>query len=423
MRDDHSPAAPSGEAQEAASLLRSTYTIRERCKQLLERARAGDSRWFTVDDGALPTAAREVADLTRKRFPKGHIPLHSRWRHMEAGGVDRKAELERMLGDVPNAVRGEAMWDLAFVSVLLDAGAGPDWSYVEPATGKTFTRSEGLAVACFHAFTSGMFSSDMDHPLRVDGAGLRGLLTDHLASAFQVRPNNPLVGLEGRAILLRRFGEAMQERPEVFGEEVPRPSGIYTQILAPAPSVPQTADVAAHDILSQILISCSGIWPTANEIDGIPLGDCWRHEAVRGEGLSDGWVPFHKLSQWLTYSLLEPVVWSGVHLRGVDALTALAEYRNGGLLMDTGVLRLRDPAMAAQTWQPGDEIIVEWRAMTVSLLDELAVHVRKLMHLDAEHLPLACVLEGGTWAAGRELAQRERAGLPPLKVASDGTLF
>jgi hypothetical protein len=204
---------------------------------------------------------------------------------------------------------------------------------------------------------------------------------------------------------------------------VQRPSGLYAQLFAPGPDVASTADVVVQDILSVILMTCSGIWPTSSFIEGIPLGDCWRHPAVRGEGLSDGWVPFHKLSQWLTYSLLEPVAWSGVQLRGVDALTALAEYRNGGLLMDTGVLRLRDPAMAEQTWQPGDEIIVEWRAMTVSLLDELAVHVRKLMHLDAEHLPLACVLEGGTWAAGRELAQRERAGLPPLKVASDGTLF
>jgi hypothetical protein len=337
--------------------------------------------------------------------------------------VNRRAELERMLGDVPKAVRGEAMFDLTFVSVLLDAGAGADWKYVEPATGQTFTRSEGLAVASFHAFTSGLFSSDKDHPLQVDAEGLRALVTDHLASAFQVRDNNPLVGIEGRAVLLRRLGEAMQEQPEVFGDEVQRPAGIYAQILAPAPEVPRTADIVAHDILSQILLSCSGIWPASNFIGQVPLGDCWRHEAVRGEGLTDGWVPFHKLSQWLTYSLLEPFAWSGAQVRGVDQLTALPEYRNGGLLLDTGVLRLRDGSAARETWQPGDELIVEWRALTVALLDELAVEVRNLLHLDEHRLPLACVLEGGTWAAGRELAQRHRGGLPPFKVASDGTVF
>lgn len=411
------------EAEQAAGILRSTRAIRERSGQLLRRARAGGSRWFTVADDAIATAAREVADLTRKRYPRGHIPFHSRWRHLEAGGVDRKAELERLLGPVPKAVLGEALFDLTFVSVLLDAGAGPGWKYVEPATGQAYTRSEGLAVASFHAFTSGLFSSDKDHPYQVDAEGLRALVTDHLAGAFQVRDNNPLIGVEGRAVLLRRLGEVMQEQPEVFGQQVQRPAGIYTQILSPAPDVPRTADVAAHDVLSQVLLSCSGIWPSGNAIGTVPLGDCWRHEAVRGEGLTDGWMPFHKLSQWLTYSLLEPLAWSGVQVRGVDQLTGLPEYRNGGLLLDTGVLRLRDPAAAREVWKPGDELIVEWRALTVALLDELAVEVRKLLHLDAERLPLACVLEGGTWAAGRELAQRHRSGMPPLQIESDGTVF
>ena len=411
------------EAVEAARLLRTTPAVRERCGQLLARARAGESAWFTVDDGALDRAADEVAQATRTRFPKLHVPFHSRWRHFEAGGVDRRAELERLLGDVPRAVRAAAMVDLAFVSVLLDAGAGPDWKYVDSASGQTFTRSEGLAVASFHAFVGGMFSSDKDHPLQADAQGLRALVTDRLAAAFQVSEANPLVGLDGRAVLLRRLGEAMQEQPEIFGHQLARPSGIFGLIVAPAPETPATSDVAAHDILSQVLIGCNGIWPSGNAIEGVPLGDCWRHSAVRGEGLSDGWVPFHKLSQWLTYSLLEPFAWGGVALHGIDQLTALPEYRNGGLLLDTGVLKLRDAGAAQRTWQPGDELVVEWRALTVSLLDELLPRVRRLLHLDADRLPLASMLEGGTWAAGRALAQRHRNGLPPLQVASDGTVF
>jgi hypothetical protein len=337
--------------------------------------------------------------------------------------VDRKGELGRLMDKLPHAARAHAMVDLTFISVLLDAGAGPNWKYVEPATGHTYTRSEGLAVASFHAFTSGLFSSDKNHPLQADSLGLRALVTDHLANAFQVRDNNPLVGLEGRTILLRRLGETLAEQPEVFGEDG-RPAGIFDMIISPlGPDVPPTADVTAHDILSQILLTCSGIWPAGNFIGQVPLGDCWRHSAVRGDGLTDGWVPFHKLSQWLAYSLLEPFAWSGVEVRGVEALTALPEYRNGGLLLDTGVLRLREPAAAHETWLPGDELIIEWRAMTVALMDEVAVEVRKLLHLDEKRLPLACVLEGGSWAAGRELAGRLRGGLPPLQVASDGTVF
>ncbi|MEP6790402.1 MAG: URC4/urg3 family protein [Ramlibacter sp.] len=408
----------------AAELLRSTHAVRERSGQLLARARRGESKWFAVDDSKLPETAVEVAAVTRQRYPGLHIPLHSRWRHFEAGGVDRKAQLDAQLEGLDHAQHAHAWIDLTVVSVLLDAGAGDAWKYTEPATGKVFTRSEGLAVASFHAFTGGLFSSDRNRPLQVDAAGLRGLVADRLAEAFQVGPHNPLVGLEGRVVLLRRLGEAMSDRPEVFGDEVQRPGGLFDMLVSPlGPDAPPTADIAAHDILSQLLMSLSGIWPASNAIHGIPLGDCWRHSAVQGEGDSSGWIPFHKLSQWLAYSLLEPFGWAGVKVHGLDQLTALPEYRNGGLLLDSGVLKLKDDAFAAQTWQPGDEIIVEWRALTVALLDELALGVRSDLHRDESQLPLACVLEGGTWAAGRALAQKLRNGLPPLKVASDGTVF
>ncbi len=91
--------------------------------------------------------------------------------------------------------------------------------------------------------------------------------------------------------------------------------------------------------------------------------------------------------------------------------------------LDAGLLRLRDDTAAHEIWNAGDEIIVEWRALTVALMDEVANSVRGQLKLSASELPLARVLEGGTWAAGRELAQRHRNGLPPLTVVSDGTVF
>lgn len=411
------------EAEQAANDLRTTVAVRERCAQLLDHARGGRSSWFELDESRLDGVAEEVAALTKQRFPRLQVPFHSRWRHFEAGGVDRKARLDELLAGASHTEQARARIDLTLVSVLLDAGAGADWKYTESASGQAYSRSEGLAVASFHAFTAGLFSSRKDRPLQVDGTALRALPMDSLAAAFQVSDGNPLVGLEGRAILLRRLGEVMLEQPATFGQDG-RPGGIFDLILGTAgPDVPPTADVSAHDILSHLLMSLSGIWPADNRIGAVPLGDCWRHPAVRGHGLTDGWVPFHKLSQWLTYSLIEPFLWSGCSVHGLETLTALPEYRNGGLLIDSGVLRLKDASAAAQVWQPGDELIVEWRALTVALLDELAGRVRHRLHADEKKLPLACVLEGGTWAAGRAHAQRLRGGLPPLQVASDGTVF
>jgi len=431
-------AHPSG----AATLLRTTAAIRQRANALLARARRGESQWFRIGgDDALEDAARTVAEVTRERYPWDTIPYHSRWRHFEAGGVNRVEELDRLLGKVDARQRASAHIDLVLVSVLLDAGAGAGWHYTESATGQRFTRSEGLGVASFHAFTSGLFSSDPDRPFQVDAAGLRGLVTERLGDAFQVSEVNPLVGLAGRAVLLRRLGEAMSEQPETFGDEG-RPAGMFDALVAPfGAATPPTAEITAHQILSLLLETLSRIWPAANAVDSIAadgsdspggigsgdpalaLGDCWRHSAVRGPGLTNGWMPFHKLSQWLTYSLLEPFEWAGVKVRHLDALTALPEYRNGGLLIDSGVIVPKDPAFLSRTWKVGDEFIVEWRALTVALLDEVAPRVRKVLDRTEEELPLACVLEGGTWAAGRALAQRLRDGAPPLLIKSDGTVF
>lgn len=400
-------------AAEAVAALRSTTTIRERAGLLLERARSGDSPWFTVHDHRLPTVATEVADLTRTRHPDLAVPYHSRWRHFEVGGVDRRGHLERLLDDADDGDRARALIDLTVVSVLLDAGAGPRWRYREADGGADVSRSEGLGVASFHAFTAGLFSSDPARPLRADAAGLRGLDVDALGRAFQVSSSNPLVGLSGRVEVLRRLGDTLDSRPDVFGSPA-RPGGLVDALVGP------DRRVTAHAILGLLLDSLSPIWPSNNTIDGIPLGDCWRHAAVRGPDGTDGWMPFHKLSQWLTYSLLEPLEWSGVAVDGIDALTGLPEYRNGGLLLDGGVLALHDDAWAARTWSPADELVVEWRALTVALLDELAELVRGDLGVD---VPLACVLEGGTWAAGRAAAQRLRGGLPPLTIDSDGTVF
>ena len=169
-------------------------------------------------------------------------------------------------------------------------------------------------------------------------------------------------------------------------------------------------DVKAASILAAVLEKLSPIWPS-------PMGDVWRHSAI-------GLVPFHKLSQWMSYSLVEPIEGAGLKVVDLDALTGLPEYRNGGLLVDAGALRPKQSALLTQTFAPGDEPIVEWRALTVALLDRIGAHVRVHLGMDAKQLPLVKVLEAGTWFAGRVLAaERRPGGGPPIAVDSDGTVF
>jgi hypothetical protein len=108
----------------------------------------------------------------------------------------------------------------------------------------------------------------------------------------------------------------------------------------------------------------------------------------------------------------------------IDGLTGLAEYRNGGLFADLGVLVLTDPGDAARAHPVEGPLVVGWRAMTVALLDRIAPMVRGRLGVAEADFPLARVLEGGTWAAGRRIARELRPdGGPPIAVVSDGTVF
>ena len=420
-------------AHSAVALLRTPATIRVRCAAITAAVEGGRSAHFRLDRRRLPEVAQRVAALTRERFPDLKIPVHSRWRHFEAGGSHRKLELDAKLRGRTHVAVARSQIDLALISVLLDAGAGPGWRYVEAESGVAFTRSEGLAVASFRAFMAGRFSSDPGDPCRVDAAALLRLDEAALADIFQASAANPLVGLAGRAALLHRLGEALRALPERF-TSIGQPGHLFDALTHhphaprlnhhhPAPAV-HHHQLRAGRILGALLESFSGIWPSGQSIDGIAIGDAWPHPLAGGDGPGAGWVPFHKLSQWLAYSLIEPFETAGVRVDGLDELTGLPEYRNGGLLLDAGVIVPRDAAFAERTYTPADAWVIEWRALTVTLLDDLAPLARAALGAGAEHLPLACLLEGGSWAAGRRIAAERRPGAaPPVRVDSDGTIF
>ena len=408
-------AAAAALAAAPAAELMSLATVRGRCANVTAAVAAGASPHFALDRARLDDAAALTAGITRERFPDLAIPYHSRWRHFEAGGIDRKAVLDRALAGTTPAEAARARIDLTVVSVLLDAGAGAQWRYVEGDSGAALTRSEGLGVATFRAFLDGAFSARRGDPCRVDAEALLEIDPAKVARIFQATADNPLVGLEGRVALLHRLGHVLAD-PASFGYAA-RP-GVLFDVLTDDGA---RSDIAAADIVGALLERLSTVWLTRNAIDGVPLGDTWPHRAAGGRGPTAGWVPFHKLTQWLAYSLFEPLEWAGLRVTHPDALTALPEYRNGGLLLDTGVLALRDRQAAARSWPVESDLVVEWRALTVALIDELAPLVRA--RLGRPGLPLACILEGGTWAAGRRLAQERRAGAPPLSLDSDGTVF
>jgi hypothetical protein len=416
MSADTTPA----EAAQGKTLL-SAPPVRARSNQLYEHALSGRLDHFELDLDRLPACADEVVETVRAAYPDLDVPFHARWRHFSAGGFERWGTLMQAVPFESEAALARAAFDLAIVSVLLDAGAGPDWRYEEGRTGETYARSEGLAVASFDMFIGGAFSARPEDPFRVDAGVLLSLTPDDLASGLQVGPGNKLVGIAGRAALLNRLGRVVATNPDIFGQaDDPRPGGLFDVVA-------QTAvddRIPAAGILCAVLDHLGSIWPGRIFLGGTNLGDTWRHPLVAAPDATAGLIPFHKLSQWLSYSLIEPLQWAALEVVDIDGLTGLPEYRNGGLFLDSGVLRLKDGADAQRPHAVDSRLVVEWRALTVALLDRIAPLVRTTLGLDAQAFPLAKVLQGGTWATGRRLARERRPdGSPPLSIISDGTVF
>jgi hypothetical protein len=81
-----------------------------------------------------------------------------------------------------------------------------------------------------------------------------------------------------------------------------------------------------------LLEGLAPIWPARYSIGGVQLGDVWPCSILATDGQAEGddFVPFHKLTGWITYSLIEPMEkilkW---RFDGIEDMTGLPEYRNG----------------------------------------------------------------------------------------------
>lgn len=400
--------------QSEVDFLLSPVAIRDRAAKIYKLTTAGKTNFILHENKIEPTVDY-VISVIKKNYPDLKIPFHSRWGHFQVGKVDRVSRVNAMLFDRDAMEKARIKLDLVITSVLLDAGSGPVWKYVEYESNKTYTRSEGLGVASLSMFLTGVMSDGRAN-LAADAKGLKALKIKDIRDAFQVTESNPLEGVEGRLGLLNALGKAC-ENIEMFKDG--RPGNILDYLAAKhGKSIPATA------LLRAVLDGFGSIWPGRMTAGDRNLGDVWLYPKLAGERPSDSLVPFHKLSQWMTYSLIEPITEAGFEVTGVHELTGLAEYRNGGLFIDAGVLAFTDLSAQHKKWKPDSELIVEWRALTIHLLDIVGDKVRAKLGMTKENFPLAKVLEGGTWWAGRFLAQEKRTnGEPPLRLESDGTVF
>ncbi|RDL38741.1 Uncharacterized protein BP5553_03081 [Venustampulla echinocandica] len=436
-----------------AGYLRSIGAVRERCSLMLEKARRNELNHFDVQMQNFADTTKFVVSIMKRDFGTDYasIPPHGRWQHFSVGGRDRIALLlNTWPSELDPSERCRRLLDLFLISVLLDAGAGTSWSYKSKENGRTYRRSEGLAIASLEMFKTGMFSSNETQPHQVDAEGLRSLTVDKLRAALQVSEHNPLAGLEGRTELLIKLSDAMKNH-NYFGADG-RPGNMLDFLIShPTTQASSVPIILLPTLWTVLMDGLAPIWPLSRTaIDGTPLGDAWPLSSMPTGPVAAPWetiVPFHKLTQWLCYSLMQPMTrLMNIHFAGAELMTGLPEYRNGGLFIDTGVLSLKKDDMArgvenfkrnsaengkkdleiVPMFAPDDDVVVEWRAVTVVFLDLLHEEVNRTLGLQGpDRLTLPQMLEAGSWKGGREMAEisRPNTQCPPIAILSDGTVF
>jgi hypothetical protein len=397
-------------------------TIRDRAEKIFQLAEKGKTS-FLIDLSKLPLVAERVVKNTKKNYPQLNIPFHSRWKHFQVGGLDRNKKFEALIEAQTMSEKTWSRMELALVSVLLDAGAGNSWKYHEKDSGLSVGKSEGLALASRAMFVEGAFSNEpTQNPFRVEADALKKINIEKLSLAFQVTPQNLLTGIEGRVQLLQNLALVLEKRAGK-AEGTQKKTLRLGQLLLSEKEIESKKSFSFVEILRRVQREFGSIWPGRTKVSNIHLGDVWAYPPL-GRGI-EGLVPFHKLSQWIVLSLAYAFEKANIKLTEAERLTGLPEYRNGGLFIDLGVLNLRNPKQLALTHAVQSEFIVEWRALTIALLDRLAPMVRERLGKTENEMPLGCILEGGTWSTGREVAQEKRppGGPSPISIKSDGTVF
>ncbi len=399
--------------QEVDYLL-SPVAIRKQAESIFDFTLRGQGLFEYHPEKLKPTVDYVLA-VIQKKYPSLKIPFHSRWGHFRVGEIDRVHLLDQKLKNYSQLEKARIKIDLVITSVLLDAGSGPTWKYFEKESQNFFSRSEGLGVASLNLFLSGALSSDRKSH-KADQEGLQAISTEDLNNYFQVTHSNPLIGVEGRKLLLNNLALALANK--IFFKEG-RPGNIIDYLFEKFGD-----QIQATAILRAVLDGLGPIWPGRLSSQNVNLGDVWQHSKLGKAQTLESLVPFHKLSQWMTYSLIEPILEAGFQVIGVEELTGLAEYRNGGLILDSGLVTLKNKDHLNSIWSPDSDLVIEWRALTIYFLDRIGHDIQKALGQTPQNFPLAKVLEGGTWWAGRFLAQEKRSdGSPPLQIKSDGTVF
>lgn len=395
--------------------------VRRRAHEILDLLQKRASPSIEVHGGNMKTALLRVLEATKENYPDFQIPPYGLWREFEAGGIDRWAALAgaRQFESAEEMLASAA--DLAVLGALMKTCRPANWVFEDTMTGGTAAGSGASALAAFQMFASGAFSAAMADPYRVDAETLTSFDPVELASGLQWDRQADKTLLDAMLRHLKRCGEAMALRPDLFSHgNATRPGLLAVRLAGESDGA-----VDALRLLDNLLEAFAPVWDGGAVSGDVMLGDSFAHSGLPGlPDLEEGFIcPFHMAAQEMVYSLVEPFAWAGFEVAGLEHLTAPGDTAHAALFVGTGVLELSADGENLSQGSARDRM-VELRAASIALTDLLAGLLRQELDVSEGQLPLTCILEGGTSRAGNRIFEERPEKLKNLgKYLDPGAVF
>jgi len=392
--------------------------VRRGAHLVLDLAVEGKLAHVGVDLARLKEALLTVLETTKENYPDFQIPPHGIWRDFEAEGIDRWGALASARGFETAEEMLAAAADLAVIGTFMKTRHPLGWTYEDPMTGTLAQGRQASALAAFHMFAAGSFSGEMADPYRVDAETLIRFETDELSSGMQWDAKQETGLLKDMQRHLKRLGEALALRSDLFGEgDETRPGLLATRLARESEGA-----VDAGTVLDRLLEALAPVWEGGAEAGEIALGDSFAHSGLPDQEAGTI-VPFHLAAQEMVYSMVEPFAWAGLEVSRLEALTAPSDDTHAALFLRAGVLEILTDGEPLSP-KAAEDRMVELRAVASALTDRLAGLLCRELEVPAEQLPLTCILEGGTRRAGDRILQQDGEDLKKLgKYLNPGSVF
>ena len=278
-------------------------------------------------------------------------------------------------------------------------------------TNTKHSRSEGIAIAIYDMFVSGFFSSSIKNKYQVNSSILTYLRFRIFSEKFQNTINNSIIGIKNRHSLLINLGKTLKKN------KLSRPSDFFDKY-----NINDT--ISVKELWNFIVNDFKDIWNIYNKDDKETIGDIWTHPYLKIPCIEKSeLMPFHKISQWIIYSLIDVIKnYGNYKITDTMILSALPEYRNAGLLLEYQVITPKNRLAFSKIYTIKDTFVVELRGLTIAILEYLLNDINSERSIE-EKYSMSEFLENGSWSLGREIAYKKNNGDLPINLILEGNYF